>query len=294
MSHPTQADLVEQHACPGCLAPPGSPCRTRSGLVATRYHTPRIILVPELRDALEVRVPKDRGPGHPWAPGPEPAQDPAAAASDTPVRVGYARCSTVQQDLDYQLEALRKSCEPIFHEKISTRVKERPELRRALEYARTIKRAVPRQEVRLVVHELKRLGRGAADLITIAEELRRSGIVLEMLTGPLAGTYDPYGQGAILFAVLAGMAEAERAYIREKTLEGQATARAKGKFGGRPRVMDDDMVAYARMLRDQGVPVPDIARKLVIPAGKNRGKHPSVATVYRALATPAEVDAHDV
>ncbi|MEV3927697.1 hypothetical protein [Actinomadura coerulea] len=80
------------------------------------------------------------------------------------------------------------------------------------------------------------------------------------------------------------MAESEREYIREKSLEGQASAGERGRRGGRPKVFDDDMLAYARTLRAGGVPVPEIARKLVIPSGKNKGEHPSVATVYRILA----------
>ncbi|MFJ5104178.1 hypothetical protein [Streptomyces sp. NPDC088554] len=51
------------------------------------------------------------------------------------------------------------------------------------------------------------------------------------------------------------------------------------------------MAAYARTLRANGVPVPEIARKLVIPTGKNKGEHPSVASVYRVLAEDGEPDA---
>ncbi|MFI2371371.1 MarR family transcriptional regulator [Streptomyces sp. NPDC018833] len=54
--------------------------------------------------------------------------------------------------------------------------------------------------------------------------------------------------------------------------------------GGRPKVIDDDMLATARALRDQGVPVSEIAGRLTIKAGKNAGRHPSVASLYRALA----------
>ncbi|WP_223190834.1 hypothetical protein [Nonomuraea terrae] len=53
-------------------------------------------------------------------------------------------------------------------------------------------------------------------------------------------------------------------------------------------MFDDDMLAYARALRERGVPVPDIAAKLVIPSGKNKGRHPSVASVYRMLAESGE------
>jgi DNA invertase Pin-like site-specific DNA recombinase len=94
----------------------------------------------------------------------------------------------------------------------------------------------------------------------------------------------------MLFAVLAVAAQLDRDYIREKTLEGQRAAAAKGNHGGRPKVVDDDMLTFALALRDKGTPIPEIANKLTIKTGKNTGKHPSVASVYRALAdagTPA-------
>ena len=90
--------------------------------------------------------------------------------------------------------------------------------------------------------------------------------------------------GAMLFAVLAVAAQLDRNYIREKTLEGQQAAAAKGNHGGRPKVIDDDMLIFARALKDKGIPMRDIARKLIIKTGKNAGKHPSVASLYRALA----------
>ncbi|WP_329223307.1 hypothetical protein OG352_38380 [Streptomyces sp. NBC_01485] len=61
----------------------------------------------------------------------------------------------------------------------------------------------------------------------------------------------------------------------------------RGRHGGKPKVIDDDMAAYDRALRDQEVPVPAIANKLVIPTGKNKREHPSVASVYRILAEAA-------
>jgi DNA invertase Pin-like site-specific DNA recombinase len=87
----------------------------------------------------------------------------------------------------------------------------------------------------------------------------------------------------MLFAVLAVAAQLDRDYIRQKTLEGQRAAAAKGNHGGRPKVLDEDMIIFARALHDKGVPVPQIAAKLVI----KTGKHPSVASVYRALADDA-------
>ncbi|MGP3962743.1 recombinase family protein [Nonomuraea sp. 3N208] len=217
-----------------------------------------------MRAELEVRIPAEGGPGRAWQAGPAiEAVTPATAARLT--RVGYARCSAAQQELQNQLDALREAgCEPIFSEKISTRVKVRPEFAKAMEYARTIKQAVPHQRVIVTEHVMKRLGRGAAELLTIAEELRHHDIELELLTRPLQGLYDPSGHGAALFAFFAGMAESEREYIREKSLEGQASARERGRHGGRPKVFDDDMIAYARLLRERGVSVPDIARAALV------------------------------
>ncbi|MEU3279766.1 recombinase family protein [Streptomyces antibioticus] len=205
--------------------------------------------------------------------------------------MGYARCSTAQQELQSQLDALAEAgCDPVFSEKTSTRINVRPEFVKAMDFARTIKKAVPHQRVIFTVHEMKRLGRGAAELLAIADDLRHHDIQLELLTGPLQGVYAPSGHGAALFAFFAGMAESERECIREKSLEGQASARERGRHGGRPKVVDDNMADYARALRAQGVPVPQIAAKLVIPSGKNKGEHPSVATVHRLLAEADSAD----
>ncbi|MFI8244422.1 recombinase family protein [Streptomyces sp. NPDC085866] len=100
-----------------------------------------------------------------------------------------------------QLDALRPVCNRILSEKISTRVKTRPELEKALKLAYDIKEAAPDQEVILTVHELKRLARNAAELMTLSGQLQAAGVQLE------------------------------RNYIREKTLEGQVTAAAKGNHG---------------------------------------------------------------
>jgi DNA invertase Pin-like site-specific DNA recombinase len=277
------AAAVERFDCPTCSVPAGSSCRTRGGKVAPKYHTPRFMLVPKLRACLEVRTPGDRGPGRAWEMGPA-----VTAATPEPLtkpaRIGYGRCSSLTQELQSQLDALTDAgCEPIYSEKISTRVKVRPEFVKAVDFAKAIKKTVPHQRVILTVHEMKRLGRGSIELLSIAEDLRDHDIGLELLTGPLQGIYDPSGHGATLFAFFAAMAESERDYIREKSLEGQASARERGRHGGRPKVVDDDMAAYARALREKKMPVTEIARKLVIPSGKNKGEHPSLATVYRIL-----------
>jgi DNA invertase Pin-like site-specific DNA recombinase len=281
----TDADLIERHDCPGCAAPAGSPCRTRNGATTARYHAARFGLVPSLRDELSVPVPTDRGPGKPWSRGEAPVAPRVEVAAPTVIRIGYARTSTARQELGSQLEALAAAgCHRVFDEQISTRVKVRPALEDALSLARSIKEAAPDQVVILTVHEMKRLARNAAELMSLSAALQGAGIRLELLSGPLTGVYDPEGMGAMLFAVLAVAAQIERDYIREKTIEGQVFAAAEGRHAGRPKVFDDDMVLLARALRDQGVPVPEIARRVKITKGKRVGQSPSLASVYRVLA----------
>lgn len=277
------AIAVEHHYCPNCGAPAGSACRTRGGKTAAKYHTARFVLVPALREELEIPVAADRQPGRPWKQGPTPAAVPTPGAG-RPIRIGYARTSTASQELASQLEALRQAeCHKIFSEQISTRIKVRPELEKALALAHQFKEAAPETPVIVTVHELKRLARNAAELMTLSAELQAGGIQLELLTGPLGGIYDPNGMGAMFFAILAVAGQIERNYIREKTLEGQALAASKGNHGGRPKVIDEDMLIFALALKDKGTPVPLIAKKLTIKAGKNAGKSPSVASLYRAL-----------
>lgn len=278
------AAAVERHPCPQCDVPAGSACRTRAGKTAAKYHTARFILVPSLRDELTVPVPADRRPGKKWTQGPEVAAA-KPETNGTPIRIGYARCSTATQELQSQLGALAAAhCTRVFSEKISTRIKVRPELEKALTLAHEIKTAAPDQPVILTVHEMKRLARNAVELMTLSAQLQGGGVQLELLTGPLTGIYDPHGMGSMLFAVLAVAAQLDRDYIREKTLEGQHAAAARGNHGGRPKVIDEDDVLFARALREKGTPMPDIVKKLTIKTGKNAGQHPSVASLYRALA----------
>ncbi|WP_371243579.1 recombinase family protein [Streptomyces pimonensis] len=132
---------------------------------------------------------------------------------------------------------------------MSTRVGERPETKAALAVAREYRSLGAK--VTLVVHETKRLGRGALELPKVAEELRDAEIELEFLTGPLAGKHDPAGYGAALFTFFAAMTESERDHIRDKTLEGQRTARTKGRAIGGVKVCDEDLLATALRLRDE-------------------------------------------
>jgi DNA invertase Pin-like site-specific DNA recombinase len=277
---------VEANDCPmsSCAAPAGSPCRTGRGRVAAQYHTARFRLVPRLAKALAVPAPPVRRPGSAWAELPRPA-----AAGTMPaghVRIGYARASTVRQSLDTQTDSLRAAgVTKTFAEKISTRAVTRPELDKAVALAREIRASGA--AVTIVVHEHKRLGRGI-ELAALAEQLRAAGIGLEFLTGELQGSHDPSG---IVFTVLAALSGMEREYIRDRTLEGHESARARGRAIGGAAVTDEAMLAAALHLRGQEMSLRDIAGRLVIATGKKKGEHPSPATVMRMLREHDEASA---
>lgn len=194
------------------------------------------------------------------------------------MRIGYARASTVRQSLDTQVDSLRVAgVTRIFAEKICTRALTRPELDKAVALAGEMRTSG--LAVTLVVHEHKRLGRGI-ELAALAEQLRASGIGLEFLTGELQGCHDPSG---IVFTVLAALSGMEREYIRDRTLEGHESARARGKAVGGAAVTDEAMLAVALHLRGQELSLRDIAARLIIATGKKKGQHPSPATVMRML-----------
>jgi DNA invertase Pin-like site-specific DNA recombinase len=244
--------------------------------VAAQYHTARFRLVPRLAKVLAVPVPPVRRPGSAWTELPRPAA--AGTATSGHVRIGYARASTARQSLDTQKDSLKASgVTRIFAEKISTRAITRPELDNAVALAREIRASGA--AVTIVVHEHKRLGRGI-ELAALAEQLRAADIGLEFLTGELQGSHDSSG---VVFTVFAALSGSEREYIRDRTLEGHESARARGKSIGGPAVTDEAMLAAALDLRGQDLSLRDIAGRVVIATGKKKGQHPSPATVMRML-----------
>ncbi|MFE1228106.1 recombinase family protein [Streptomyces sp. NPDC058745] len=154
----------------------------------------------------------------------------------------------------------------IYVEKVGTREKILPEYNAAL--------ADLRPADTLTVTMLDRLGRNMVELITSVQDLAERDHRLEILSGPLAGMYDPQGAGKVLLVVFAVMAAVEREFIHERTLTGLDTAAEKGNHGGRPPAVDGDMLAVALRRRDAKESVASIARQLGV------GRSP----LYRTLA----------
>lgn len=144
--------------------------------------------------------------------------------------IGYARVSTHDQSLDLQKDALKSAgCEKIFLDEISGAVSERPGLAKAKEMLR--------KGDSLVVWRLDRLGRSIKDLIDWITWLDDQGVGFQSLQESINTTTS---SGKLIFHIFAALAEFERNLITERTQAGLQAARARGKFGGRPKALDED------------------------------------------------------
>jgi len=146
------------------------------------------------------------------------------------MKVGYARVSTVDQNLDLQIDALKENgCEQIFQDKISGAADKRKGLEEALQYVRS--------GDTLMVWRLDRLGRTMHHLIQIVNDLNSRGISFHSLQENI--TMDrSNATGQLMFHLFASFAEFERNLIRERTEAGRAAARARGRLGGRPEKLE--------------------------------------------------------
>ena len=147
---------------------------------------------------------------------------------------GYARVSTEQQNLDRQLDALRKyGCDTIYNEKMTGTKRDRPEL------AKILDRITEGDTV--VIESLSRLGRSTKDLIELTELFQSKGVHLVSLKESIDTSTST---GKLLFTLMSAIAQFERDVIADRTREGLKSARARGRTGGRPRT-DADAVRKA-------------------------------------------------
>ena len=136
--------------------------------------------------------------------------------------VGYARVSTNDQTPQLQIDALKAAkCKRIFTDQASGRSMNRPELIKCLD---TI-----REGDTVVIWKLDRLGRSLQDLLEVVGRLRADGIQLLSLTEEIN---TKSASGELIFHIFAVLAQFERSLIRERTMAGLATARARGRLGG--------------------------------------------------------------
>ncbi|MDD7557423.1 MAG: recombinase family protein [Porphyromonas somerae] len=181
-------------------------------------------------------------------------------------KIGYARVSTREQNLDLQIDALnRAGCDIIFSEKISSS-KERKELERALEYLR--------EGDILVVWKLDRLARSLKELVLMISSLSEKGIEFKSLSDAIDTTSS---LGKCQLGIFASLAQYERDIIKERTRAGLEAARRRGKVGGRPKGLSEEAKRKRRLAvklyEDPTIAIDDICKATEL----------SKATLYRYL-----------
>ena len=145
------------------------------------------------------------------------------------MKIGYARVSTQDQNLDRQLDNLRSAgCERIFNEKMTGTKSDRPELKTML--------LTLRSGDILVIDSFSRLSRSTKDLLDLVEKLTAMGVHLVSLKENLDTTT---ATGKLMLTMLSALSQFERDLIAERTIDGLKAARARGRCGGRPRLGSD-------------------------------------------------------
>src|ERR1700733_4421501 len=148
-------------------------------------------------------------------------------------RVAYVRVSSVDQNDGRQLEALSGlQVDITFTDKASGKDTQRPQLQAALKHLR-------KGDV-LVVCSMDRLARNMRDLLNLVADLNGRGIAVEFVKENLSFTGDDNPMSNLMLSILGGVAQFERAIIRERQREGIAVAKAKGVYKGRPKALSNE------------------------------------------------------
>ena len=188
-------------------------------------------------------------------------------------KIGYARVSTREQNLDSQIDVLKgHGCERIFSEKVSGRKYKRTELDKCLDYMR--------EGDILVLTKLDRLGRTTKQLIELSQHLEDQGIDLEILDMNI-NTKDAMGK--MFFTMMSAFAELEANLLSERTKKGLASARTRGRSGGRPKTSKDTEKMALSLYDSKQYTINEILKKTRISKGtlyriindRKKGKHDS-------------------
>ena len=179
-------------------------------------------------------------------------------------RIGYVRVSAVDQNTARQLDGVE--LDKVFTDKASGKDTNRPQLKAALDYLRD-------GDV-LVVHSMDRLCRNIGDLLNTVQTLNERGVVVEFVKESLIFTGDDSAISKLMLTIMGGVAEFERAMIRERQLEGIAKAKQAGKYRGRQSKMTATQVKEIRERVAAGESKSALARELTL----------SRQTIYNVLS----------
>lgn len=179
--------------------------------------------------------------------------------------LGYARVSTVDQNLDRQIKMLRDrgvELKNIFTDKVSGKTYSRDGFKHLCEVAQS--------GDTIMVESLNRVGRTARELLNIIEEWESKGITFVSIKENIDMSTPT---GKLISQVLSSIAEFEASIIKERTLEGLAIARANGRIGGRPRAKKEVIDKAAKLYATHAYSIKEICDICGI----------STATLYRYL-----------
>ncbi|HEX9058893.1 MAG TPA: recombinase family protein [Clostridia bacterium] len=143
--------------------------------------------------------------------------------------IGYARVSTLDQNLNRQLDSLISygvDIRNIYKEKLSGKTKDRPELIKMIDELQP--------EDIVVVADITRISRSTKDLLEIVEQIKEKGASIKSLKDTWLDTTSNNPYNEFLLIVMAGLSQLERDLISQRTREGLAAAKARGRNGGRP------------------------------------------------------------
>ncbi|MGX2962120.1 recombinase family protein (plasmid) [Peribacillus sp. JNUCC 23] len=155
------------------------------------------------------------------------------------MKYGYARVSTIGQDLEVQIQTLEnEGCEKIYSEKFTGTKADRPQFQELL--------LLLKEGDTLVVTKLDRFARSAGDAIQIVKGLFEKGVRVHILN---MGLIENTPTGKLIFTIMSGFAEFERDMIVERTQEGKVIARLKDDFReGRPNKFSKKQIEHALQL----------------------------------------------
>jgi DNA invertase Pin-like site-specific DNA recombinase len=173
------------------------------------------------------------------------------------MKFGYARVSTLEQNLQLQTDALKVAgCHEIVTDEISGSTVERPGLNKLLEKLR--------YGDELIVWRLDRLGRSIRHLIELINGFNNKGIIFRSLTENIETSTN---NGRLIFNIFASLAEFERNLIRERTMAGLSAARARGRKGGRQPKDKSKVAAAIQLYNKRELSVEQICKAIGISRG---------------------------
>lgn len=161
-------------------------------------------------------------------------------------KLGYARVSTIEQNLDRQIVALQEAgCEKIYQEKISGTKKDRQELNRLL--------AELQEGDTVIVKELTRVSRSTLDMLDLVQQITDKGCYIKSLNESWLDTGSPTGE--LMLTLMAGIAQFERRLLLQRCNEGRAVAVSKGVKMGRPRTGGKQLEYALQLYKDKAMSI---------------------------------------